>query len=41
VQAAKKRDVMSGGHSYSIMVIDANGVQELSKKDVEKIAAGM
>ena len=41
VQAAKKRDVMSGGHSYTITVIDSNGVQELSKKDVEKIVAGM
>lgn len=41
VQAAKKRDVMSGGHSFTIMVIDANGVQELGKKDVEKIVAGM
>ena len=36
VTAAKKRDVMSGGHSITIMVIDSNGIQELNKKDVEK-----
>lgn len=41
VQAAKKRDIFSGGHSFTITVIDANGVQELTKKDVEKIVAGM
>lgn len=41
VQAAKKRDVMSGGHSFTVTLIDANGIQELSKKDVEKIVAAM
>ncbi len=41
VQAAKKRDVMSGGHSFTITVIDQNGVQELAKKEVEKIVTAM
>jgi proteasome beta subunit len=41
VQAAKKRDVMSGGHSFTITVIDSNGIQELSKKDVEKMVASL
>ncbi|MFH0970660.1 MAG: proteasome subunit beta [Candidatus Diapherotrites archaeon] len=41
ISAAKKRDVMSGGHSISIMVIDSTGVQEIPKKDVEKIIAAI
>lgn len=41
VQAAKKRDVMSGGHSFTITVIDSSGIQELSKKDVEKMVASL
>lgn len=41
VTAAKKRDVMSGGQSVTITVIDANGVQELAKKDVEKYMTAM
>ncbi len=41
IQAAKKRDVMSGGYSISVMVIDSNGVQELSKKDVEKLTVAL
>jgi proteasome beta subunit len=41
ISAAKKRDVMSGGESISIMVIDQNGVQEIAKKDVEKLIAAI
>ncbi len=41
VQAAKKRDIFSGGHSFTITVIDQNGVQELVKKEVEKIVTAM
>ena len=41
IQAAKKRDIYSGGQSISIMVIDQNGVQELAKKDVEKMIMAM
>lgn len=39
IQASKKRDIYSGGLSVSVMVIDANGIQELGKKDVEKYLA--
>lgn len=41
VQAAKKRDVMSGGIGVTIMVIDANGIQEIAKKDVEKMITAL
>ena len=40
VMASKKRDVMSGGNSITVMVIDAKGIQELDRKDVDKIIAG-
>ena len=39
ISAAKKRDVMSGGHSITIMVIDSNGIQEVSAKEVERMVA--
>ncbi|MDP2666816.1 MAG: proteasome subunit beta [Candidatus Diapherotrites archaeon] len=39
VMASKKRDVMSGGNSISVMVIDTKGIQELDRKDVDKIIA--
>ncbi|MEK6902228.1 MAG: proteasome subunit beta [archaeon] len=39
ISASKKRDIMSGGHSFTIMVIDSNGIQELGKKDLEKYIA--
>jgi proteasome beta subunit len=41
ITASKKRDIMSGGNSITMMVIDSNGVQEIPKKDVEKIIAAM
>ena len=41
VTASKKRDVMSGGQSITVMVIDENGIQEMERKDVDKIIASM
>lgn len=41
ISASKKRDVMSGGNSITMMVIDSNGIQEIPKKDVEKLIAAM
>ena len=41
ISASKKRDVMSGGNSITMMVIDSNGIQEVPKKDVEKLIAAM
>lgn len=39
ISASKKRDIMSGGNSITMMVIDQNGIQEVPKKDVEKLIA--
>jgi proteasome beta subunit len=41
ISASKKRDVMSGGNSITMMIIDQNGIQEVAKKDVEKLIAAM
>ncbi len=41
ITASKKRDIMSGGNSITMMVIDSNGIQEVPKKDVEKLIAAM
>ncbi len=41
ITASKKRDVMSGGESITIMVIDDRGVQEMERKDVDKLIASM
>jgi proteasome beta subunit len=41
IQAAKKRDVMSGGNGTSVMVIDSNGIQELDQKEVEKLTPNL
>ncbi len=41
ISASKKRDVMSGGNSITMMIIDSSGIQEVSKKEVEKLIAAM
>ncbi|HLC79860.1 MAG TPA: proteasome subunit beta [archaeon] len=38
IEAAKKRDIYSGGIGATVFVIDAKGVRELPKAQVEKIA---
>ena len=41
ISASKKRDVMSGGNSITMMIIDSSGIQEVPKKEVEKLIAAM
>lgn len=41
IEAAKKRDIYSGGVGATVFVIDAKGVRELAKDRVEKIIKEM
>ncbi|MBN2066923.1 MAG: proteasome subunit beta [Candidatus Diapherotrites archaeon] len=38
IEAGKKRDIYSGGKAVAVMVIDRNGIRELEKESVKKIA---
>ena len=41
IQAAKKRDIYSGGADATVTVIDSKGVKELTNEEVQKYAKGM